>query len=53
VLQRAARDREAAVDPAPLADVRLDEREVLALVWRMFGVEDLDLPETAVGVAEG
>ena len=31
----------------------LDEREVLALVWRMFGVEDLDLPDTAAGVAEG
>ena len=31
----------------------LDESEVLALVWRMFGVEDLDLPETAAGVAEG
>ena len=27
--------------------------EVLALVWRMFGVEDLDLPETTAGVAEG
>ena len=31
----------------------LDESEVLALVWRMFGVEDLDLPETVAGVAEG
>ena len=31
----------------------LDESEVLALVWRMFGVEDLALPETAAGVAEG
>ena len=30
----------------------LDESEVLALVWRMFGVEDLDLPETVAGVAE-
>ena len=29
----------------------LDESEVLALVWRMFGVEDLDLPETAAEVA--
>ena len=27
----------------------VEESEVLALVWRMFGVEDLDLPETVAG----
>ena len=31
----------------------LDEREVLALVWRIFGLEDLDLPTTGAELAEG
>ena len=31
----------------------LDDGQVLALVWRLFGVEDLDLPGTVEGVEEG
>ena len=31
----------------------LDEGEVLSLVWRIFGLEDLDLPKTGAELAEG